>query len=119
MTQKCSVFRNEQNLQEALAEIRQLKKRCLTVGLKNKSDCYNYELQEAFELSNMLKVAEVIVYSALHRRESRGAHFRSDFPERNDKKWLVHSFINETPTGFQVAYKPVTITRFAPQARSY
>jgi len=119
MTQKCSVLRNEQNLQEALTEIRQLKKRCLTVGLKNKSDCYNYELQEAFELSNMLKVAEVIVYSALHRRESRGAHFRSDFPERNDKKWLVHSFINETPTGFQVAYKPVTITRFAPQARSY
>ena len=78
MTEKCSVFRNNEGLQEALNEICQLQKRYLNVGLDNKSKIFNYELQEAFELDNMLKTAEAIVFSALHRKESRGAHYRSD-----------------------------------------
>jgi succinate dehydrogenase / fumarate reductase, flavoprotein subunit len=119
MTEQCSVFRNEQKLQNALTQIRQLKISFLNVGLTNKSKVFNYELQETLELGNMLRVAEVIVHSALQRKESRGAHFRSDYPERNDTEWLVHSFVNETPTGFQVSCKPITITRFAPQKRSY
>ena len=98
-----------------LGQIRQLKKSYLNVGLTNKSKIFNYELQEALELGNMLRVAEVIVYSALQRKESRGAHFRSDYPERNDKEWLKHSFVNETPTGLEVTYKPVVISKFAPQ----
>ena len=80
MTQKVSVFREAGSLEAALAEIGQLRKRCLNVGLSNKSTVFNYELQEALELSNMLHVAEVIVYSALAREESRGAHFRNDYP---------------------------------------
>ena len=119
MTEQCSVFRNGQSLEQALGQIRQLEKRCLNVGLTSKSKVFNYELQEALELNNMLQVAEVIVFSALQRNESRGAHFRSDFPERNDEKWLRHTFIHETPVGLKESYKPVAISRFAPQKRRY
>ena len=119
MTQKVSVFRNAGSLESALSEIRQLRKRCLNVGLSNKSTVFNYELQEALELSNMLHVAEVIVFSALARKESRGAHFRNDYPERNDKQWLTHSFVTQTASGLEASYKPVSITRFAPEKRRY
>ena len=119
MTQYCNVFRNGHALEQALAQIRQLKKRCLNLGLLNKSKVFNYELQEAFELNNMLRVAEVIVYSALKRKESRGAHFRSDYPERNDEEWLKHTFVNETLTALKESYKPLAAGRFEPEKRSY
>ncbi len=119
MTEQCSVFRNGQTLEQALEQIRHLKKRFLNVGLTNKSRIFNYELQEALELNNMLRIAEVIVYSALQRKESRGAHFRSDYPERNDEEWLKHTFVNETPTGLKESYKPLAIGRFAPEKRRY
>jgi succinate dehydrogenase / fumarate reductase, flavoprotein subunit len=119
MTSLVSVFRNEQTLQDALTQVRQLRKCCQNVGLTNKGKVFNYELQEALELANMLRVAEVIVYSALQRKESRGAHFRSDYPERNDAEWLRHSFVSETPTGLQTTFKAVAITKFTPKERSY
>ena len=119
MTEECSVFRNGKTLEDALGQVHQLKKRLLNVGLTNKSRVFNYELQEALELGNMLRVAEVIVYSALQRQESRGAHFRSDYPQRNDEEWLKHTFVNETPTGLKETYKPVAAGRFAPEKRRY
>ena len=94
MTEKCSVFRNSEALKAALEEIRQLQKRSLNIGLTTKARLFNLELQEALELGNMLKVAEAIVFSALQRKESRGAHFRSDFPERNDEEWLKHTLVS-------------------------
>jgi succinate dehydrogenase / fumarate reductase flavoprotein subunit len=119
MIQYCNVFRNGHSLEQALVQIRQLKKRCLNLGLLNKSKVFNYELQDAFELNNMLRVAEVIVYSALMRKESRGAHFRSDYPERNDEEWLKHTFVNETLTALKESYKPLAAGRFEPEKRSY
>jgi succinate dehydrogenase / fumarate reductase flavoprotein subunit len=119
MTEQCSVFRNGQTLGNALAQIHNLKKRYSNIGLTNKSKIFNYELQEVLELANMLRVAEVIVYSALSRKESRGAHFRSDYPERNDEDWLKHTFVNETPTGLKECYKPLATGRFAPEKRRY
>jgi succinate dehydrogenase / fumarate reductase, flavoprotein subunit len=119
MTQKVSVFRDAGGLESALAMIRQLQKRFLNVGLTNKSNVFNLELQEALELSNMLHVAEVIVYSALGRKESRGAHFRSDYPQRSDEDWLKHTFVTETAMGLEASYKPVSITRFKPEQRRY
>jgi succinate dehydrogenase / fumarate reductase flavoprotein subunit len=119
MTKQCSVFRNGATLEQTLGLIRQLKKRSLNISLSNKSRIFNYELQETFELCNMLRVAEIIVYSALQRKESRGAHFRSDWPERNDEEWLKHTFVNETPCGLKESYKSIAITRFAPEKRRY
>jgi succinate dehydrogenase / fumarate reductase flavoprotein subunit len=119
MTAQCSVFRSQKGLENAITQIQLLKKSYLNIGLTDQSRIFNYELQEAFELGNMLRVAEVIVYSALQRHESRGAHFRIDHPERNDKEWLKHTFVNETPTGLQVCYKSVVVGKFPPQKRGY
>lgn len=119
MTKKCSVFRKGPELAETLDALCLLRKRCQNVGLTNKGKMFNYELQEAFELANMLRTAEIIVYSALQRNESRGAHFRSDFPNRNDQEWLKHTLIHVVPEGLCAAYKPVSITRFQPQERRY
>jgi succinate dehydrogenase / fumarate reductase flavoprotein subunit len=119
MTEKCSVFRSEKGLRQALTEIRQLENRRLSVGLANKSQVFNYELEEAFELGNMLKIAETIVFSALQRNESRGAHYRSDYPERDDEQWLKHTLLQIAPQGFKTLYKPVSITRFTPGKRRY
>jgi succinate dehydrogenase / fumarate reductase, flavoprotein subunit len=119
MTKKVSVFRNSTNLKEAYMEICQLKQRCLNVGLTNKDLVFNLELQDAFELCGMLNVAETIVCCTLQREESRGAHFRSDYPERNDSQYLKHTLVADSPQGPQVSYKPVTISRFTPQQRRY
>ncbi len=119
MTEKCSVFRNPDNLAEALATLQELKKNYDNVGLTDKSKKFNYELTDALELGNMLKIAEVIVFSALHRTESRGSHYRSDYPDRNDEEWLKHTIIHQTNDGLKVSYKPVVITRFSPEKRGY
>jgi succinate dehydrogenase / fumarate reductase flavoprotein subunit len=73
---------------------------------------------EAIELSHQLDLSEVILLSALHRRESRGAHFRTDFPGRDDQNFLKHTVVFQTAKGLEVRYKPVKITRSA-QARVY
>ncbi|MGQ9646633.1 MAG: succinate dehydrogenase flavoprotein subunit [Thermodesulfobacteriota bacterium] len=114
-----SVFRNEEGLKKGIDEIRSLRDRYndLEVGAKGK--IFNYELTEAIELGHQLCVSEAILVSALHRRESRGAHFREDFPERDDQHYLKHTFIFQTPKGLEVRYKPVKITRFPPEVRVY
>jgi succinate dehydrogenase / fumarate reductase flavoprotein subunit len=119
MTEKCSVFRERDSLQQALTEIRQLKERYSNLSLANKGTRFNYELQEALELGNMLETAETIAFSALQREESRGAHYRKDFPERNDKEWLKHTLVYATPEGLTLRYKTFTVTRFPPEKRRY
>jgi len=119
MMDRCSVFRDQKGLKGALDEIRVLKERYSDVGLSNKGRRFNYELMEAFELGHMLLQAEVILASALAREESRGAHFREDFPERDDERWLKHTLANLNPQGPKITDKPVVITRFEPKARTY
>jgi succinate dehydrogenase / fumarate reductase, flavoprotein subunit len=119
MTDKCSVFRSQAGLQQALTAIRKLKKRCASLREANKAQVFNYELEETLELENMMKTAETIVFSALQREESRGAHYREDFPERNDAEWLKHTLVHMSPEGLKLSYKPVTVTRFPPKARRY
>jgi succinate dehydrogenase / fumarate reductase, flavoprotein subunit len=119
MTNQCSVFRNAESLQSALLQIRQLKKRYANIGVSNKSKVFNYELEDTIELGNMLRVAEVIVYSAINRTESRGAHYRNDYPQRIDEQWLRHTLVSESLTGLKEDYKPVAITMFSPEKRRY
>jgi succinate dehydrogenase / fumarate reductase flavoprotein subunit len=119
MMDKCSVFRDRKGLEHALDEVRKLKRRYGNLSLTHKERMFNYELEEALELGNMLKTAEVTVLSALKREESRGAHYRSDFPERNDESWLKHTLVFQTSKGLQLRYKPVTVTRFQPDVRRY
>jgi succinate dehydrogenase / fumarate reductase flavoprotein subunit len=114
-----SVFRNEEGLKKGIEKIQSLRKAYQTIELVDKGKTYNYELMEAIELGNQLDLAEVILTSALHRRESRGAHFREDFPSRADGYYLKHTLVFKKAKGLMVKYKPVKITRFQPQARIY
>jgi succinate dehydrogenase / fumarate reductase flavoprotein subunit len=114
-----SVFRNEEGLKKGMDEIRSLRDRHKDIEVANKGKQFNYELTEAIELGHQLNIAEVVLLGALHRRESRGAHFREDFPAREDGEYLKHTLIFQTPKGPEVRYKPVKITRFQPEARVY
>ncbi len=119
MMEKGSVFRNEEGLKKGIKEIQALKESYKEIELKDKGRVFNYELMEAFELGHQLNLAEVILVSALHRRESRGAHYREDFPGRADRYFLKHTLVFKTIRGPEVRYKPVKITRFQPEARVY
>ena len=119
MTQKCSIFRDKMALSSALSEIRDLKKKYSNLSINNKNKNFNYELQTAFELDNMLKIAELIIFSALNREESRGAHCRTDFPKRDDAKWLKHTLVSNFNDVLKVEYAPVEISRFKPIKRVY
>jgi len=119
MMEKGSVFRNEEGLKEGIEEIRSLKERYDHIGIVDKRKAFNFELMEAMELGHQLTLAEVILFGALHRRESRGAHYREDFPARTDRYFLKHTLVFQTPKGPDVRYKPVKITRFQPEARVY
>ena len=119
MMEKVSVFRMESPMTEALEKIKELKERYQMVSLQDKGSCFNRDLLDALELGHMLDLAEVITMGALYRQESRGAHFREDFPERNDATYLVHTLVRFTDKGPQILEKPVTITRFQPKERKY
>ena len=114
-----SVFRNEAGLNKGIEEIRALQERCKNIEVVNKGRTFNYELTEVLELGHQLDIAEVVLFSALHRKESRGAHFREDFPTRDDVRYLKHTLVINTPKGPEVRYKAVKITRFQPEARVY
>jgi succinate dehydrogenase / fumarate reductase, flavoprotein subunit len=119
MTSECSVFRREQTLDKALQAIRALEGRYRNISIDNLGSRYNTDLIDALELGHMLTIAEAVVASALARTESRGAHWREDFPERNDEDWLKHTLIQKTDSGTSITYKPVTLTRFEPKPRVY
>ncbi|MGC8938336.1 MAG: succinate dehydrogenase flavoprotein subunit, partial [Thermodesulfovibrio sp.] len=91
MMDKCSVFRTEEGLKTLLEEIQNLKERYKEIAITDKSKTFNTELLEAIELGHMLTLAEVITCSALQRTESRGAHYREDYPKRDDENWLKHT----------------------------
>ena len=114
-----SVFRNEEGLKKGIEEVRILKGRYQDAEIVNKGKSFHFELMEAIELGHQLDLSEAILFSALHRRESRGAHYREDFPSRADRYFLKHTLIFQTPKGPEVRYKPVKVTRFQPEARVY
>jgi succinate dehydrogenase / fumarate reductase flavoprotein subunit len=114
-----SVFRNEEGLKKGIEKIHTLKERYGQAGVAHKGKVFNYALMEAIELGHQLDLAELVLTSAFHRKESRGAHFRDDFPARDDPNYLKHTLIFPTPWGPEIRYKPVKITRFQPAARIY
>jgi succinate dehydrogenase / fumarate reductase flavoprotein subunit len=119
MSQYCAVFRTETDLQKALGQIRRLQERYEKVTIDDHGTAFNNDLLEALELESLLGLSETIVACALARTESRGAHFREDYPERDDKNWLKHTLIEKAHEAYRIFYKPVSITRFEPKARTY
>lgn len=120
MMDRVSVFRQKEGLSEALERVKDLKTRHGKIAITDRGSCFNKDLVDALELGNMLDLAEVIVLGALQREESRGAHSREDFPNRDDERWLVHTLARRSSDGEpEISYKPVTITRFLPKERTY
>jgi succinate dehydrogenase / fumarate reductase flavoprotein subunit len=119
MMEKCGVFRTGDSLRSVQQDLAGLKERYRHVGLSDKGRTYNTEILEAIELGNLLDLAEATVAGALTREESRGAHYREDFPKRNDAAWLKHTLAHKTERGLQLSYKPVVITKHQPQERKY
>jgi len=114
------LFRNQQGLEECLRIVRDLKKKFKDINIGDSSKIFNTALIYALELENLLDLAECIVLGALNRKEHRGAHFREDFPERDDEDWLKHSLFKynngNTPI---MSYEPVIIKNFPPKPREY
>jgi succinate dehydrogenase / fumarate reductase flavoprotein subunit len=120
MNEKCAVFRDHEGLTQAHEIIRRLKEEARTAYIDDRGTVFNQDVLGAIELGYMLDCAECIVMGALERKESRGAQFRLDFPERNDDEWLKH--INLSLNGGdapKVSYSPVTMTQWEPQERKY
>ncbi len=115
-----SVFRTGEDLQKALGKIRELKERYRQISIDDKGKRFNQDLMEAVELGNLLDIAEATTLSAINRTESRGAHYREDYPQRDDENWLKHTLIYRQEDGtYCFGYKPVVITKFQPAERKY
>ena len=120
MEQSAGIYRSGESLEKGAHKLRELQERFLDVGLDDHSRTFNTELVAALELGSMLDVAEAMIQCALHRTESRGAHQRTDFPARDDQKFLAHSLVARQEDGLPVvSYQPVTITRWPPAERVY
>lgn len=120
MERSVGIYRSGSSLNEAAGVLRQLQERYKDVAIHDHSRTFNTELITALELSYMLEVAEAMVQSALRREESRGAHQRTDFPNRDDKKYLAHSVVvRQADDAPKISYLPVTITRWPPGERVY
>jgi len=119
MEDHVGIYRDESSLNQACKLIGDLKQRMKNAVVEDKDRVYNTDLVSALELDFMLDVAETIAYAALARRESRGAHSRTDYPKRDDAQFLKHLVVYETRTVPRIDSMPVTITRWKPEARVY
>ena len=119
MTQHCGVFRTAELMESGLQQLQQLQQQYSQIYLDDKGSCWNTEIVEALEMRSLMIVAQLILTSALNRQESRGAHFREDYSERDDRNFLKHTMAYYSPAGIDLQYRPVTITMFEPQERKY
>ncbi|BAQ65612.1 succinate dehydrogenase/fumarate reductase flavoprotein subunit [Geminocystis sp. NIES-3709] len=119
MTEHCGVFRTEEVMTQGLERIRELISQYDQIFLDDKQRQWNTEVIEALELQNIMIVGEMILTSAIHRKESRGAHSREDYPTRDDQNFLQHTLASYFCEGVAVDYMPVAITMFEPKERVY
>jgi len=119
MMDHVSVFRTEEGMQTALDKVGELKERMKHVHVGDRGKIFNTDLLNAWELGNLLDLAEVTTVSALARKESRGAHAREDFPKRDDENWMKHTLAWMQDDQIELGYKPVVKTRYEPKERVY
>jgi succinate dehydrogenase / fumarate reductase flavoprotein subunit len=119
MDKHVAVFRNKRGIGTALRKVKDLQEQAKTAHIDDKGSVFNQDVLAALELENMLDCAECTCVAALHRTESRGAQFRTDFPERNDEEWLKHIDLTMDTDEPKIDYSEVTITQWQPQERTY
>ena len=120
MSKGVGIFREEKGIKEALEKVEEVRERAKKLKVYDRSEVFNTNLQQTLEFLNMVEVARTIAFGALERRESRGAHFRKDYPKRDDENFLKHSVIKRKEDGeLSLSWKPVVITKFKPEERKY
>ncbi len=120
MNQSVAVYRDQEGLEQALGVVKRLQEESGSAYVDDRGTVFNQDVLGALELGYMLDCAEATVVAAIERKESRGAQFRTDFPERNDEEWLRHIDISLGADGTpEVSYSPVTITQWQPEERKY
>ena len=120
MTEKVGLFRQAEAMHAAVEQIAGLKERYGRVVLDNRGERFNYDLVDTLELEGMLDLAEVTALGAWQRTESRGSHFRTDYPTRDDAGWLKHTMADYNPRGLaRLWYKGVMVTKYPPMERKY
>jgi fumarate reductase flavoprotein subunit len=119
MEEGAGIYRNEESLKRTCQTLRELKRRYQQAGITDKSNSFNTELTAALELGFLLDTAEAVAFSALARKESRGSHQRTDFPQRDDVHYLKHSMAYRTDGDPRIDYLDVVITRWPPGERVY
>jgi succinate dehydrogenase/fumarate reductase flavoprotein subunit len=119
MDKLVGVYRVQEELEDALRKIRELKERFKDVEVGHGDKRYNFALIRALELENMLDLAEVITMGAIMRRESRGAHWRTDFPTRDDDQFLKHSIFTLVDDWIKAEYIDVNLGEFEVKERTY
>jgi succinate dehydrogenase / fumarate reductase flavoprotein subunit len=120
MNTHVAVYRDEQGLEVAAETVARLKEEAASAYIDDRGTVFNQDVLGAIELGYMLDTAETIVIAAIERKESRGAQFRTDYPERNDDEWLKHIDVTLGDDGApKLSYSPVTITQWQPEERKY
>ena len=119
MMEKVGIYRNEADMAAAIEEIKALRERYETVRVQDTSRQFNTDLLELIELGNMLDLSLVTAVSAYERKESRGAHSREDYPERDDRQWLKHTLASLDGNEVRLDYKDVDTSIWPPKPRSY
>jgi fumarate reductase flavoprotein subunit len=120
MEDAAGIFRTGPEMAKGAESLAELQQRVGNVGLADTSRSFNTELMAALELANMLDISECILQAGMQREESRGAHQRTDFPARDDQRFLTHLLVHRNPDGTaRVERLPVTITRWPPGERVY
>jgi succinate dehydrogenase / fumarate reductase, flavoprotein subunit len=119
MDRHLGVFRDQEGIETALEVIKRLKEEVERAYIDDSGAIFNQDLLGAIELEFMLDNAECTCVAALHRTESRGAQFRTDYPQRNDEEWLKHVTLSVNGDTPEIGYAPVTITNWEPAERTY
>ncbi|MFP5276541.1 MAG: succinate dehydrogenase/fumarate reductase flavoprotein subunit [Acidobacteriota bacterium] len=119
MDRHAGVYRNGASMRQGLSSIAELKQRFSKIGIHDRSRVYNTDLTHVLETENMLELAEALLTAAVAREESRGAHARTDFPQRDDERFLAHSIVRNAGGAPELDYKPVRITNWKPVERKY
>jgi succinate dehydrogenase / fumarate reductase flavoprotein subunit len=119
MEENCAIFRTDGELRKGIKKFEDIRERSKAVILSDKGDTFNTELLTVLELGHILDLAGAILLGALARKESRGSHYRTDHPERDDEEWLKHTLVNLEDGEFKLSYKDVTITKYKPKERKY
>jgi succinate dehydrogenase / fumarate reductase flavoprotein subunit len=119
MMEKVGIYRRGDDMRQAIAQLEELRARARSIRAQDRSARYNTDLVEILELQNLVDLALITAASAEHRQESRGAHSREDFPERDDENWLKHTLVRLEGNALAIDYRPVDLCRWEPKPRAY